>query len=241
MSLRFADSYTSVARVTNCAELQQEVVRFAKQLGFETVTAMGVIDVAHDKTQFAWVDNTPEEYRAQYSDLEGGKRDPIMQHCKHAATPIAWNQETYVVAGQGPKWELQAAYGYRTGIAVAAHLPRGLHFFIGADRDQALPADADVVSRLAVDMQLFIAHAQDVALKVLFDLSEDEREAPCLTPRELEALRWTMEAKTAWEVGRILSISEQTAVRHLDNAACKLDCINKHHAVVKALRLGLVR
>jgi hypothetical protein len=50
-----------------------------------------------------------------------------------------------------------------------------------------------------------------------------------------------MEGKTAWEVGSILGISEQTAVRHLSNATHKLDCVNKHHAVVKALRVRLIR
>lgn len=49
-----------------------------------------------------------------------------------------------------------------------------------------------------------------------------------------------MEGKTAWEVGQILAISEQTAARHLNRAVRKLDCANKHHAVVKALRLGLI-
>jgi DNA-binding CsgD family transcriptional regulator len=61
-----------------------------------------------------------------------------------------------------------------------------------------------------------------------------------LTERELEALRWTMEGKTAWEVGSILGISEQTAVRHLSNATRKLGCVHKHHAVVTAMRLGLL-
>jgi DNA-binding CsgD family transcriptional regulator len=62
-----------------------------------------------------------------------------------------------------------------------------------------------------------------------------------LTERELEALRWTMEGKTAWEVGSILGISEQTAVRHLSNATRKLGCVHKHHAVVTAMRLGLLQ
>jgi DNA-binding CsgD family transcriptional regulator len=62
-----------------------------------------------------------------------------------------------------------------------------------------------------------------------------------LTERELEALRWTMEGKTAWEVGSILGISEQTAVRHLSNATRKLGSVNKHHAVVTAMRLGLLK
>ena len=36
-------------------------------------------------------------------------------------------------------------------------------------------------------------------------------------------------------------ISAQTATRHLTNATRKLNCVNKYHAVVKAMRLGLVR
>jgi DNA-binding CsgD family transcriptional regulator len=65
--------------------------------------------------------------------------------------------------------------------------------------------------------------------------------APSLTPREVESLRWTMDGKTAWEVGNILGISERTAVLHVNNAMHKLGCVNKHQAVLKALRLGLIR
>ena len=64
---------------------------------------------------------------------------------------------------------------------------------------------------------------------------------PRLTDRECEVLRWTMEGKTAWEIGNILSISEQTAARHINNAAQKLDSVNKLQAVFKAIRLGLIR
>jgi DNA-binding CsgD family transcriptional regulator len=71
--------------------------------------------------------------------------------------------------------------------------------------------------------------------------SATAQEAPALTPRELEALRWTMDGKTAWEVGSILGITERTAVLHLNNAMRKLGCVNKHQAVLKALRLGLIR
>ena len=65
-------------------------------------------------------------------------------------------------------------------------------------------------------------------------------ERPALTPRELEALRWTMDGKTAWEVGAVMGISERTAVLHVNNAMHKLGCVNKHQAVLKALRLGLI-
>ena len=50
-----------------------------------------------------------------------------------------------------------------------------------------------------------------------------------------------MEGKTAWEVGAVLGISERTAVLHVNNAMHKLGCVNKHQAVLKALRMGLIR
>ena len=93
---------------------------------------------------------------------------------------------------------------------------------------------------MTAELQLFAVHAQEPAFRVLLPPSP-QPDAPALTARELECLRWTMEGKTAWELGRILGISEQTAVRHLNNATHKLDCVNKHHAVVKALRLELIR
>lgn len=90
-------------------------------------------------------------------------------------------------------------------------------------------------------LQLFICHAQESGFRILMPDVGDAAQAYSLSPRELESLRWTMEGKTAWEVGHILGISEQTAARHLCNAARKLDCTSKHHAVVKALKLGLIQ
>jgi DNA-binding CsgD family transcriptional regulator len=154
--------------------------------------------------------------------------------------PIIWNQDTYVSAGLGEKWESQARYGYRTGIALALHLPEGRHFFMGVDRDQALPPSPGEVTRLVADLQLFAVHALDAAQRVLLP-APPEVDMPSLTPRELESLRWTMEGKTAWEVGSILGISERTAVLHVNNATHKLGCVNKHQAVLRAIRLGLIR
>lgn len=64
--------------------------------------------------------------------------------------------------------------------------------------------------------------------------------SPSLTPRELEVLRWTLEGKTAWEVGVILAISARTAAIHANNATRKLDCVNKHQVALRALQSGLI-
>jgi DNA-binding CsgD family transcriptional regulator len=187
---------------------------------------------------FYSIDNAPDAYRQSFDDE--GRLDPVMQHCKRHSTPIIWNQDTYLEGGLIEKWEKQAAFGYRTGVGMALHLPDGKHFMIGVDRDQALPRHPTELTRIVADLQLFAVHAQDAAMRLLVPV-EQAVDVPQLTARELEALRWTMDGKTAWEVGAILGISERTAVLHVNNAMHKLGCTSKHQAVIKALRLGLIR
>jgi DNA-binding CsgD family transcriptional regulator len=241
MSLLFDDIFTRVAQVSCRESLRRQVVRFAQDIEFRTVTAMGVLDRVGDFPVFQSVENPPKAYLPIYENVEEGRTDdPVMQHCKRSSMPLIWDQSIYARVGLHWRWERQAAHGYRTGLAVAMHLPRGRHFMIGVDRDEDLPTDAQVLSGMVATLHMFTVCAHEVALKIFFGQQADASTSSMLTSREVEVLRWTMDGKTAWEVGRILGISEQTVVRHVSAATRKLDCVNKHHAVVKALRLGLI-
>jgi DNA-binding CsgD family transcriptional regulator len=231
--------YMSVLQSRNREEFREGVVRFANQLGFDRVGTLTVFDHSMGQSEFVAVANAPADYEQTMNDHAASRRDPVLQHCKRYSVPIIWNQDTYVTHGLGELWEQQAEFGYLTGIAMALHLPEGRHFALGVVRDQALPSDAGMLTRLVADLQLFAVHAQEAAMRLLLP-TPLQPERPALTPRELESLRWTMEGKTAWEVGAILGISERTAVLHVNNAMHKLGCVNKHQAVLKALRLGLI-
>jgi DNA-binding CsgD family transcriptional regulator len=231
--------YSSVLKAQDRDEFREEVVRFTQQLGFDTVAAITVVEHGVAGTDFISVDNTPQGYSNCFRDTLIARRDPVMQHCRKQSVPIIWDQETYTGLGLGELWEEQARFGYSTGIAMALHLPEGKHFVLGVDRDQPLPADSTELQRLVADLQLFAVHAQEAAVRLLLPATL-QPDRPALTPRELEALHWTMEGKTAWEVGAILGITERTAVLHVNNAMHKLGCVNKHAAVLKALRLGLI-
>ena len=232
--------FTEVLGSQSRDEFRDEVVGFTKRLGFETVSATVVIDHLLGEAEFITVDNTPQAYRDTFQNQQNWRVDPVMQHCKRQSMPIIWSQKTYVSQGLGGMWEEQARFGYRNGIALALHMPEGKHFFLGVDRDQPVPMHAGELTRVVADLQLFAVHAQDAALRILAPGSS-ESGAPALTPRELETLRWTMEGKTAREVGEVLGITERTAALHVNNATHKLGCVNKHQAVLKALRLGLIR
>ena len=124
--------------------------------------------------------------------------------------------------------------------ALVAHQRHGILPASVPPAGTCTPFPSGELTRIVADLQLFAVHAQDAAMRILTpSLVSGDR--PSLTPRELEALRWTMDGKTAWEVANVLGISERTAVLHINNAMHKLDCVNKHQAVLKALRLGLIR
>lgn len=232
--------FSEVLKSRTRAEFESELVSFTRRLGFETMSATLVIDHMLGEAEFITVDNTPQAYKDSFYSATNGRRDPVMQHCKRQSVPIIWDQSTYVRNGLGEKWEEQARFGMSNGVCLALHMPEGRHFVLGVERDRPVPQDAAELTRVVADLQLFAVHAQDAAVRILVPAPADAT-LPSLTPRELEALRWTMEGKTAWEVGHVLGITERTAALHVNNATHKLGCINKHQAVLKALRLGLLR
>jgi DNA-binding CsgD family transcriptional regulator len=233
-------SFQAVVEVQNREDFRAEVIRFAQHLGFSTVAAATIYDHQDAPSEFVVVDNMPIAYREKFYALGFGMRDPVMQHCKRSGRPIIWDQATYVEAGAADCWEEQAVFGYRSGIAMALHMPEGRHFMFGVDLDGQLTNDSERLSRTVADLQLFAVYAQEAASRILLP-TPTNADLPKLTQRELEALRWTLEGKTAWEVGKILSIAERTAVFHVNNAMHKLGCVSKHQAAVRADRLGLLR
>jgi hypothetical protein len=54
-------AFTSVLQAGNRDELRDEIVRFANELGFETVSATTVVDHMLGDTEFFSIDNAPEE------------------------------------------------------------------------------------------------------------------------------------------------------------------------------------
>lgn len=59
-----------------------------------------------------------------------------------------------------------------------------------------------------------------------------------LTSREVEVLRWVIDGKSSWDIGKILSISERTIKFHLSNIFRKLEVVNRSQAVATILKSG---
>ena len=96
---------------------------------------------------------------------------------------------------------------------------------------------------IATDKDLFFANAIVFYLHIFLTHSAATACTPKthgeLTAKERGVLEWMVEGKTAWEIGRILSISERTVKFHLHNVYTKLGVQNRAQAVTAARRLKL--
>jgi len=232
--------YQDVADAADLPTLESRLVRFANDLGFGIISGALVVEHGAGRVSTFHLGNTPEAFQSTFQSTDVGKRDPVMRRLKRLSAPFVYDQSMYVSEEAGDLWEMQALFGYKTGIAMALHLPGGKHFVMGVDRDQPLPGDDALVTRMMADLQLLAVHAQETAVRLLVPQSVEVQYLPRLTDREIEILKWTSEGKSAWAVGQILNISEHNVKYHIKRILMKLAVGSKHQAAAKAKSLGLL-
>lgn len=235
------DRYFAISQSNDISSFETQLVGFANDMDFPLISGALVVDqpAIGSRPVFLSFGNTPDAFIKISQDYNDSVRSPVNKLLKRLSVPIMYDQQLYTENDAGDIWEKHAPFGYKTGIAVALHLPGHKHFLLGVDRPDPLPKDQRQLTRLMADLQLLAVHAQSAASTLLIP-DEDEEEPPKLTPRELEVLRWTMAGKSAWAVGEILGVTEHAVNFHMRSIFRKLGVSSKHHAVLKAVRFGLI-
>ena len=212
---------------------------FGQSMGFHTMAAMVVTDHSPHLSECQSVTNASPDYMPTFDDPDGARLDPVLQHCKRSSAPIAWDQRTYVAAGRMDFWEHQAAFGYRSGIGVAIHLPRGRHFALGFDSDERSCASRKAMLGLTLDFVMFASYAQAAAFDLCLPYAEGRNES-VIAAGELDALRRSIDGLSDWEVGNAMGISETEVLLRVRRAMMKLGCATKYEAGLRAIQLGLI-
>ncbi|EAQ30107.1 two-component transcriptional regulator, LuxR family protein [Erythrobacter sp. NAP1] len=86
-----------------------------------------------------------------------------------------------------------------------------------------------------------IRSLSQVAHQRVVILVEHKLDAPALSEREVEVLTWAARGKSLSAIATILDISPDTAKTYSKRIYAKLDVSDRVGAVVKALRMGLVK
>jgi len=90
--------------------------------------------------------------------------------------------------------------------------------------------------------QLFFCHGLTQVILDQIALRPDGHAgaASRITVREKECLRWCAEGKTSEEIGIILTLSTHTVNHYLISATKKLNAVNRTHAIIVAIRQGIL-
>lgn len=232
--------FQDVSDASDVDSFTNSLVKFAHYLDFEIASASLVIERPGRKAAVIGIGNHPEDFKEFEAPAEENiRRDPVIKMMKTKSVPFTYDQSVYVASGAGDLWEHQAPFGYKTGIAVALHLPGSMHFLLGMDRSSALPSEDDSLTQLLASLQLLAVYAQEPAVRLLRPLTGIE-EVQRLTARELEILKLTADGKSAWVIGELLKISASTVNFHLANIYKKLDVSNKQQAIYAAMSMQLI-
>ena len=186
--------------------------------------------------------NYPVEFIDRYLQGRYHLLDPVCELAVGSNRPFYWGPGRFLRAFRKPQRRVLdegRAFGIVYGLAIPVHGADGTvgAFTVSADRAKRL---RDAVG--GEHQRLFAAafDVHDFALGTVAGAPERDLAESGLTARERECLLWTAEGKTAAEVGAGLGLSVSTVNHHVSAAAGKLGCVNKHHAVVRALRAGLI-
>ncbi|MGV7217561.1 autoinducer binding domain-containing protein [Bradyrhizobium sp. UFLA05-112] len=181
----------------------------------------------------------PPDWCQRYLERKYYTVDPVVRRTPMYAGPFLWDQlakEYQLQACEQRVLEEAREAGLKHGISVPLFGPSGRISVVSfaSSFDDADPQGS--VSRLnALAWQFHVAFAE-----VTRPLDSACDRKVTLSEREKDCLRWVAEGKSSWEIGKILSVSENTVNFHLKNAIRKLGTANRTQGLVKALRLGLI-
>jgi LuxR family transcriptional regulator len=186
-------------------------------------------------------DNYPERWKQHYENNNHAAMDPIIRLVLRRKTPLLWSKEVF--ANAEPVWRATNDCGMRHGWSIPAPVSPGYIGILSLVRTENPITHAEL-RRLNVEgrMMMELAHiglhnaTDETGASDLFPPLPN----PNLTQRELEILSLEAEGLPRREIGRILGIRKRTADFHAKQINIKLATRNSAHAVMQAVRYGLI-
>ena len=235
--LQFA---TAAARYGSAVGLVDAFARRIEPYGFHTYVVLELPmfpnEVPIDREQrLTRYDNLPPEWTELYVSKAWWRVDPvaIMSYGRY---PFYWRDAYRAFEGSAEAREMieaAAEHGLVDGFTIPMLDTRSTQMIVSLGSAQ--PIELESEDRAAL---VYAATAVGSALQRMRGTPE---ERPPLTGRQREALQWTAAGKTAWEVGAIMRITEDTVNRHLAAARQTLGASTNAHAVALAIRQGELR
>ncbi|WP_179958160.1 autoinducer binding domain-containing protein [Chitinimonas arctica] len=215
-------------------DVQAEVHRFARSLGFDTYT-LGYINPSVSERAF-FIDNHPD---ASFDIPDIATRDPVLARLKGEPIPFSWDRSFYVDAKCEDIWEAGSHVGISAGLIAPVRPGGDRRMVISLDRDQPLDGTREQIADQLGRLDKFTRLLSGTVVSLFDSLSQLENS---LSSAEKEVLRWTYAGLSSLELARRLrphkgyDFVQQT----LKSAAMKMGTTDPMTASILAARAGVL-
>lgn len=183
--------------------------------------------------------NYPDPWVAWFDEHGLGVSDPVHRASQVTSVGFPWSDVPAMIKLTRADEDVLGRArreGIGNGYTVPAHVPGeasgSCSFAVAPSRD--MPG-------LALPMvQLFGAFAFEAARRLNGVRDVGAGRPPVLTDRQRDCVLWAARGKTAWEVARILGLSEETVIQHLKLARERYEVPKQSLLSVWALFDGLI-
>ncbi|WP_299192490.1 LuxR family transcriptional regulator [uncultured Erythrobacter sp.] len=184
-----------------------------------------------------YADGFTKEWLACY-DREGFRSsDPIPGRVMASGKMMTWQEAQQAApnsAANEAYFEAMHEHGLIHGFGIALFGPGGRDAYAGFDFEKP-------VGEVAADKIGTVRSVAQAGHQRICMLLEQATPTPALSEREIEVLTWAARGKSQSTIATILDISPDTVKTYSKRIYAKLDVTDRVGAVVKALRLGLVK
>lgn len=249
MNPAVSEALSGLDRLSTEAEFGQKFSETFADFGFDKFTYAGFnADILKDAklpsvmSDIIYLTNLEKNWVSRYVEEDYASADPIMKACYASRLPIRWTESFASNSRSRREHQMMSdawEHGIQRGLTVPIHGPNGEVGILSLNSDLSDREFFRTSDAFQHEVQLIAHYFHDAALTRL----RREIEIPkpiALTDREVEILKWTVDGKTAWEIGSILNISERTVNFHIQNVMEKFGVHNKTQAAAKAVGMGLL-
>lgn len=229
----------AIALVRDAGTLAMVLGEMTGRLGFGHFALTHHANILDVPRPMIRVHNYPAGWVDFFDRRRLGFSDPVHRASHKTSAGFRWTSIPDLIQmtpGDHRLLEMAQDHGLTDGFTVPANIvgeaTGSCSFACGPGR--GLPADALLWAQFAGTA------AFEAARRIWLAGVVPPGPRPQLTDRQRDCLVWAARGKTAWEIGRILGISEETAVRHLKQARERYGVDKQTSLLIRALFDGII-
>lgn len=227
-------SSTFVDNIATVFDVKQILRATCEKYGFKQFMLAYMPHSENEKlniNSIAITNNWPTEVLSHYDMMGRSECEYLTQAGRNGLAPSIQDIDYSLI--DETHSNLLAQYKFERNGYFPVNNSDGLHLLILTGGKDVLLSDEHLA-----DIQLFATRLVEKTLKIIPGANTVDTN---ISQRENEVLQWIAEGKTSAEIAVIMSLSEHTVNHYAMLAVQKLECVNRTQAVVRSMRLGLIR